>query len=140
MAEWLVVKTNSRNPPHQIGYGREKQRKNSIGSTTQKQRRGGGMRWENPVTVLQFSFATHFPSSTENPSLNCKTFRSNAPLNPQNPHPSQWRFDLSTIWNRLHFYWPWLWLWNFILLAISIDLREKGGELLNSCRANSAIN
>jgi len=43
---------------------------------------GGGMRWENPVTVLQFSFATHFPSSPENPSLNCKTFRSNAPLNP----------------------------------------------------------
>jgi len=86
----------------------------------------GWMRWENPVTVLQFSFATHFPSSPENPSLNCKTFRSNAPLNPQNPHPSQWRFDLSTIWNRLHFYWPWLWLWNFILLAISIDLREKG--------------
>jgi len=32
MAEWLVVKTNSRNPPHQIGNGREKQRKNSIGS------------------------------------------------------------------------------------------------------------
>jgi len=40
MAEWLVVKTNSRNPPHQIGYGREKQRKNSIGSTTQKQGKG----------------------------------------------------------------------------------------------------
>lgn len=152
MAEWLVVKTNSRNPPHQIGNGREKQRKNSIGSYCEQhwkkkklRKRTVGKRWEKPVTVLLFSCCCPTQRisvwAVENPSLNCKTFRRNASVRIHKTEiQDTGRFDLSTIWNRLHFYWLCLWIWNFISLAISVDLRVEGAASWNSWRANSSIN
>lgn len=104
-----------------------------------------GKRWEKPVTVLLFSCCCPTQRisvwAVENPSLNCKTFRRNASVRIHKTEiQDTGRFDLSTIWNRLHFYWLCLWIWNFISLAISVDLRVEGAASWNSWRANSSIN